>query len=67
MKIKKNNNKNYIGMSIKEFAESLGIGMNKAYELVNKEDFPKVRIGNRYIILRNRLEEWLDNNIGQIL
>jgi excisionase family DNA binding protein len=67
MKIKKIHKKNDLGMSIKEVAESLGIGMNKAYELVNKEDFPKVRIGNRYIILRNKLEEWLDNNIGQIL
>lgn len=67
MKIEKHNNKNNIGMSIKEVAESLGIGMNKAYDLVNKEDFPKVRVGSRYIILRNRLEEWLDNNIGEIL
>lgn len=67
MKVKEVNRKNELGMSIKEVAESLGIGMNKAYDLVNKENFPKVRVGSKYIILRNRLEEWLDNNIGENL
>lgn len=56
-----------IGMSVKELAEVLGVGMNKAYDLVKREDFPKVNLGNKHVILRNRLEEWLENNIGEIL
>lgn len=37
-------------MSVKELAEALGIGKNKAYELVNNHTIGSKRIGRKIII-----------------
>ena len=47
-------------LSVKELAQALGIGHNKAYELIHKQGFPSVWIGNRCVIPVNRLKSWLD-------
>jgi predicted DNA-binding transcriptional regulator AlpA len=49
---------------VKEFAEEYGIGINSAYEIVNAEGFPKIRLGRKILIIASRVDEWLDNNIG---
>ncbi|MDB1949628.1 helix-turn-helix domain-containing protein [Clostridium tertium] len=51
-------------MSVKEFAEVYGIGENKAYEIVNIDDFPKIRCGRKIIIITSKLDEWIENKIG---
>ena len=56
-------NKNSIGKatySVHELADSLGIGLNKAYELVNRDDFPKIRLGKRFLIPIDPLNRWLE-------
>ena len=35
----------------------LGISISSAYELMRKRDFPSVRIGNRFIVPKNKLRE----------
>ena len=37
-------------LSVAEMAETLGISRTTAYELVNREDFPSMRIGQRIIV-----------------
>lgn len=51
-------------MSVKEFAEVYGIGENKAYEIVNIDDFPKIRCGRKIIIITSKLDEWIEKKIG---
>ena len=48
-------------LSVMDLADLLGISRASAYELVNEEKFPKLKIvQGRTIIPRDRLLEWLD-------
>ena len=39
-------------------------GMNKAYEIVHAKDFPMIKFGTKILIIKDKIEEWLENNIG---
>ena len=45
-------------------AEILGISRTKAYELANKKDFPKYRVGKKIVISKKHFIRWMDNNFG---
>ena len=51
-------------ITVKEFVSEYGIGTNKAYEIVNSKGFPIIRLGKKILIVKDRLDEWLENNIG---
>ncbi len=51
-------------MTVEEFSEEYNIGKNKCYELVNKKGFPMLRCGRKIIIIRSKIDEWLENQIG---
>jgi excisionase family DNA binding protein len=42
-----------------EVAKVLDIGMNKVYELISQGKIPYVRVGRKYIIPKEALENWL--------
>ncbi len=46
-------------VTVEEMANMLGICEPKAYELVNREDFPSFRLGRRWVIPKVGLEQWL--------
>ncbi len=46
--------------SVQEMAAVLGIGKNKAYNLINRADFPAVKLDGRYIIPVDALRRWLN-------
>ena len=51
-------------LSVIDVANLLGISRASAYELVREEAFPKLKIvQGRIIIPRDRLLEWLDEQI----
>lgn len=50
-------NNDYI--TVKELQSYLRLGKNKAYELVNQNDFPKIKIGGTYIIPIEELKKYL--------
>lgn len=51
-------------MTVSDVKEFLRIGKNQAYELVNKNDFPKISILGRTIrISKIKFLEWLDKKI----
>lgn len=52
-------------MSVKDFCVEYGIGQNKAYELVNAQDFPMIKCGKKIIILRSKVDEWMINQVGK--
>ena len=43
-------------------ADILGISRNKAYELVNRADFPKYHMGKKIIISKKHFIEWMDTH-----
>ena len=51
-------------ITVREFASEYSIGTNKAYEMVHSKDFPMVKLGRKILIIKDRVDEWLENNIG---
>ena len=47
-------------LSVKDLAELLGINKSTAYDLVNADSFPAVRVGKRYVIPRSELDRWMN-------
>lgn len=55
---------NYI--TVKQLYEKLNtqhpglIGINNVYELVKRKDFPSVRIGNKFLIIEDKVDAWFE-------
>ena len=47
-------------LSVPEMAKVLGISRAGAYELVRADSFPKIRIGNRIVVPRDKFIVWID-------
>lgn len=45
--------------NVNDIKELLGIGNNKAYELMKCDSFPSFNIGNRWLVPIDRFNEWL--------
>ena len=54
-----------VTMTVSDLQQAMGIGRNAAYDLVNRADFPKVRVGKKIIIPREAFLRWLDQQSGQ--
>lgn len=52
-------------MTVREFASEYGIGVNKSYEIVHKKGFPKVKIGRKILIIRDKVDDFFINKIGE--
>ncbi len=48
-------------LTIKDLKEILGIGKNKAYELVNNHTIPSFKVGTKYKITKANLLNYLQN------
>lgn len=59
-----NRKKNGKFMTPHELADEYMIGINKAYQLVNCKGFPVIKNGNRYLIVRSKVDEFFENSIG---
>lgn len=46
-------------LTVKDVKRSLGCGINRAYDIVNQKDFPKITIGKRFYIPKDEYEKWL--------
>ena len=46
-------------------AKLLGISISSAYELMNEEGFPSVRIGKRLIVPKENLQAWVKSHLGK--
>ena len=53
-------------LSVPEMAAALGISRAGAYELARSEGFAALRIGNRIVIPKDKLQEWVDKQIEKI-
>ena len=51
-------------ISVQEFIDrisrSVPIGMNKLYALVKEPGFPAIRIGKRYYVIADKVNEWME-------
>lgn len=51
-----------LAMSVSDMQKALGIGRPLAYQLVNRADFPAIRIGKKIVIPVDGLKRWLEQN-----
>lgn len=54
-------------INTKEFAKLLGVSEAKARRITHIEGAPVIRIGRDIRIILSKLDDFLENNIGQIL
>jgi excisionase family DNA binding protein len=54
--------KNY---TIEEAGQLLGIGRNQAYEAARSKQLPAVRIGKRWLVLKEPFDRMLEGSIPQ--
>ena len=47
-------------LSVPEVGEVLGISRAGAYDLVRSKGFPKVKIGNRIVVPKDRFIQWIE-------
>ncbi len=52
-------------LNVVQVAAVLGISRAGAYELVHSEGFPALKIGNRIVVPKDKLREWIDANTAQ--
>jgi predicted DNA-binding transcriptional regulator AlpA len=45
-----------------ELAKTLNISKAGAYNLLNSKGFPTLQIGNRKLVPKEKLIQWIDNN-----
>ena len=51
-------------ITVKEMSKKYGFGMNYAYQLANAEGFPMIKTGRKINILVDKVDAWLEMNIG---
>ena len=52
-------------LNMKDVAAVLGISESGAYDLCKTDGFPAFRVGNRILIQRDKLVEWIDQQAAQ--
>ena len=50
-------------LSVTNMAKFLGISRTNAYELIHTKGFPKIQLGKRIVIPKDKLLEWLNSQI----
>lgn len=53
-----------LALSVTEAAEALGVSRRTMYDLINREDFPTLKVGGRRLISRELLAEWVRVQAG---
>lgn len=51
-------------ITVREMADVLRIGLNKAYKLVKQKDFPAQRVEHKYLVDKSLLNEWLSRRVA---
>lgn len=52
-------------MTTIEFAKEYGIGINSAYNIVHTKGFPAISLGRKKLIIRSKVDEWIEQHIGE--
>lgn len=53
-------------LTVKELAQVLGISENKARQLTHSKGFPVLVLGQSRLTVISKLDEWIEDNIGQV-
>ena len=45
-------------------AQVLGIAPSSAYELMHEKDFPTLRVGSRFVVPKDKFQQWVERQTG---
>lgn len=62
--IKLTDDNSKLSLTPKEAAEILGIGVNAIYSLLKDKDFPSYKVGTKWLIYKQGLDEWIEKQIN---
>ena len=48
-----------------EISDILGISLSATYELMNRSDFPVIRIGRRMVSPADKFEKWMKDQVNE--
>lgn len=51
-----------LSLNADDVASVLGISRAGAYTLIKSKDFPKIKIGGRYVVPKNKFLDWINQN-----
>ena len=51
-------------LNANQLAAALGISRAGAYQLLNTDTFPTLRIGKRLLVPKDKLIDWIEQNTG---
>ena len=53
-------------LGVKELKTFLGISRAGAYQLLHREDFPTLHVASRLLVPKDKLLEWIEQNINRV-
>ena len=54
-------------LSVEDVSKYLHIGRNKIYKLMKKPGFPYVKVGARYFVTKDALDDYISSNQGKAI
>ena len=49
-------------LNAKTVARALGVSPSSGYELMHRQDFPTLKIGNRIVVPKEKFVQWVERN-----
>ena len=65
--IYKSNDELPLAMNARDVAGYLNISLTCAYNVMNSQNFPVIRIGRRLIVTKDKFLFWLDNTSNKVV
>lgn len=62
-----NTNNDIILYTPKDIQRIFMCGKNQAYQMIHSNGFPKIQINRKIYIPKDKLEKWINGNIGKII
>ncbi len=50
-------------IGVTEIMQMMGIGRNRAYEIIKQKEFPSIKVGRRYLVHKEVFEKWLKGEL----
>lgn len=54
-------------LTVNDLQKILHLGRNKTYELVNRPDFPKLKIGRKILIPKEKFNKYIESKCYSII
>ena len=49
-------------LNAQDLKNLFGISLTAVYSLLHQKDFPSIRLGKRFVVAKDELQKWIQNN-----